>query len=865
MQAHQHSLTQGEFPGCINIRKFIARNYFFFVHSKVVFEISFQISLMTDKFVLPTDCEAVWEWKDEQTDAIGWVVWHTITNGVSGGGIFMSPTATPQEVADIARNMTKKFTVTDPMIGGAKAGIRFDFLDPRAKEVLRRFILAHKQHLSQVWVTGGDLNVDDQWVEHCVQEAGLTTCQATLGRKVAQATKQKDLSTQLRDLLPFPACEFFPLIEGTVGYGVASAVEWSLQHMESKKMPRVLIQGFGAVGSSLAYYLHVKKLAHVVGIADKDGFVFGENLDVIQFLKLREAAKAQVVKDKESSLFMEHAKNLLINLPEVGDWKVCKRSGSNEEFLDQFLRCTEADVFCPCAGRYCITPKIAHTLAENHFRLVVSGANNPFSSGGADDTDGIVLAYLQSHSICVVPDYVANSGTAQLFHRGLSVDFHLEDKNENLPGRVLEACAEPIRSFLDRAWSLVTQGIPSWQHFMHLNKLPEGCAALTQEKLTHPTPFQSKQLTKPPVTQGEKVHPRSRYALPAPLHPSSLSLEEKLEKIVAIAPPGECIEIEELRRLLETCTNPVTYDGFEPSGRMHVAQALLKRRYVDTLTDAGFTFVFWVADWFAYLNGKMGGNLSQIQTLGHYFIEVWKACGMNMDRVKFVWASEEIKSHPEEYFKHLLRVATRSSLNSVKKCCTIMGKKDERNLKSSDILYALMQATDVFFLGVDATQLGLDQRKVNMHVRDVADEKTDAKPIVISHRMMPGLLKGQEKMSKSDPDNALFMEDSKEDLSRKIKKAYCPPNEVKDNPLFEYFRHILFPLCKDGIRVGDRTFTECKGLEESYIQGTVSPQDLKEAFIYHLDSLIAPVRCHFATDPSAKALLAQVKDITAKK
>ena len=39
--------------------------------------------------------------------------------------------------------------------------------------------------------------------------------------------------------------------------------------------------------------------------------------------------------------------------------------------------------------------------------------------------------------------------------------------------------------------------------------------------------------------------------------------------------------------------------------------------------------------------------------------------------------------------------------------------------------------------------------------------------------MMMGLKKGQEKMSKSDPDSAIFMEDSVEDVNRKIKSAYC--------------------------------------------------------------------------------------------
>lgn len=83
-----------------------------------------------------------------------------------------------------------------------------------------------------------------------------------------------------------------------------------------------------------------------------------------------------------------------------------------------------------------------------------------------------------------------------------------------------------------------------------------------------------------------------------------------------------------------------------------------------------------------------------------------------------------------------------------------------------------MQCTDIFFLGADVCQLGLDQRKVNMLAREYCDDiKKKDKPIILSHPMLPGMKQGQEKMSKSEPDSAIFMEDSEEDVKRKITKA----------------------------------------------------------------------------------------------
>ena len=51
-----------------------------------------------------------------------------------------------------------------------------------------------------------------------------------------------------------------------------------------------------------------------------------------------------------------------------------------------------------------------------------------------------------------------------------------------------------------------------------------------------------------------------------------LTLDERFEICRSIA--EECIKDDELRKLLEKKPNIAAYDGFEPSGRMHIAQVL---------------------------------------------------------------------------------------------------------------------------------------------------------------------------------------------------------------------------------------------------------------------------------------------------
>jgi tyrosyl-tRNA synthetase len=107
----------------------------------------------------------------------------------------------------------------------------------------------------------------------------------------------------------------------------------------------------------------------------------------------------------------------------------------------------------------------------------------------------------------------------------------------------------------------------------------------------------------------------------------------------------------------------------------------------------------------------------------------------------------------------------------------------------------------------------MDQRKVNMLAREYCDDigRKD-KPIIISHHMLSGLKEGQTKMSKSDPDSAIFMEDSEEDVKRKIKKAYCPEKTVEGNPILDYAKNIVFEsfgeflIKRDSKNGGDRLY-----------------------------------------------------------
>ena len=91
--------------------------------------------------------------------------------------------------------------------------------------------------------------------------------------------------------------------------------------------------------------------------------------------------------------------------------------------------------------------------------------------------------------------------------------------------------------------------------------------------------------------------------------------------------------------------------------------------------------------------------------------------GMNMQNVRFLWASDEINNHADEYWTLVMDIARVNNLARIQRCCTIMGRKDTDEMSAAQIFYPCMQCADVFFLKADICQLGMDQRKVNMLAR----------------------------------------------------------------------------------------------------------------------------------------------------
>jgi tyrosyl-tRNA synthetase len=362
-----------------------------------------------------------------------------------------------------------------------------------------------------------------------------------------------------------------------------------------------------------------------------------------------------------------------------------------------------------------------------------------------------------------------------------------------------------------------------------------------------------------------------------------MDIERRLE-LICRPPTEEVITKDDLRQLLETKSKVTAYDGFEPSGVMHLGTGLMRAIKLQDMLDAKVDFKLWVADWFAWINGKYGGDLEKIQAAGKYFLEGWKACGVDTKKVKVLWVSDVVND--PEYWKGVIKIAKMTTVQRAIRAGTIMGRKEGEMLYTAQLFYPMMQTFDPFYIEADILQLGMDQRKATVLTRELAQKVDGSTRVSVLHHLLLGLqgpgrmgaahapgrspeeerdAELEQKMSKSKPETCVFIHDSPEEISRKISSAYCTPKEVLGNPILEICKYIIFRRQKT-LEIerpakfgGNISFASYEELEKFFGEGKLHPSDLKPAVANALAEMLAPVRRHFERNKKASELLAQVR------
>ena len=355
--------------------------------------------------------EIVFEWKDAETEAEGWVVINSLRGGAAGGGTRMRKGLDKREVESLAKTMEVKFTVSGPPIGGAKSGINFDPADPRKDGVLRRWYKAVYPLLKNYYGTGGDLNVDEihevipitegygLWhPQEGVVNGHYDPKEAGLIEKIGNL--RKGVSKEIEDdsYSPDPARKYV-VADMITGYGVSESVRHYYDiyggNLEGK---RVIVQGWGNVGAAGAFYL-AQAGAKVVGIIDRVGGLL--NPDGYSFEEIR-----QLFIDKNGNTL--RADNML-SFEEVNEkiWSI------------------GAEVFIPCAASRLITQNQVEQMIANDLEVIACGANVPFAD---PEIFFGPIGEFTDNQVSLVPDFISNCGMARVFGYLMGENVELSDE-----------------------------------------------------------------------------------------------------------------------------------------------------------------------------------------------------------------------------------------------------------------------------------------------------------------------------------------------------------------------------------------------------------------------------------------------------
>ena len=349
----------------------------------------------------------VFEWKDTETDAEGWIVINSLRGGAAAGGTRMRIGVTRNEVLALAKTMEVKFTVAGPPIGGGKSGINFDPRDPRKEGVLRRWYAAAKPLLKTYYGTGGDMNVDEvhEVMPMCEEQGILFPLEGIVNghhrrdeegkmKIINQLKEGVPLIVRDKNLTPNPNKDY-SVGDLITGYGVSETIlHYYNIYGGDVKGKRVIIQGWGNVAGAAAYYL-AQAGAIIVGIIDIGGGVI--NKDGYTFEEIK-----SLLEDRSSN-FLE-ADNML-SFQEANEkiWSV------------------GAEIFVPAAASRLLSQNQLDTMIDNGLEVISSGANVPFAD---KEIFFGPISKSADERVSVLPDFIANCGMARVFA------YLMEDKIE---------------------------------------------------------------------------------------------------------------------------------------------------------------------------------------------------------------------------------------------------------------------------------------------------------------------------------------------------------------------------------------------------------------------------------------------------
>ncbi len=306
----------------------------------------------------------------------------------------------------------------------------------------------------------------------------------------------------------------------------------------------------------------------------------------------------------------------------------------------------------------------------------------------------------------------------------------------------------------------------------------------------------------------------------------------------------EVLTPEDLKQVLEQ-DRVSAYYGTAPTGPVHIGYFATLGKMFD-LQSAGVETIVLIADVHAAMD-DLKTKWEEIDLKAEYYERCFELAFPWKVKPRFVRGSSFQMT--TDYLRDVLRASTFTTVKRAQRAASEVTRM--KNPKVSELIYPLMQALDEEYLKVDIQLGGREQRHIFALARELLPQLGYKKRVEIMMPLMASLKGPGTKMSASIPDSHIKVYESEESIRRKIRKAYCPEGVVKDNPIVQMCKYIIFPLM-GSMKIerpekygGDLEFNSYEELEEVYLKKELHPMDLKNAVADYLSEILKEVRSYF--------------------
>ncbi len=345
-----------------------------------------------------------------------------------------------------------------------------------------------------------------------------------------------------------------------------------------------------------------------------------------------------------------------------------------------------------------------------------------------------------------------------------------------------------------------------------------------------------------------------------------MDVEGKVD-LIGRPPTEEVVTRDELISLFSSNASPKHYIGLEISGRLHLGSLLLTGFKLNDFLAAGVKTNVFLADWHTYINNKLNNDWDLISKVSQYYEKAFNffCPGVN------ILHGTKLYEETDDYWRNFILFSKQITLSRTLRSLTIMGRTEKEALDFSQLLYPSMQSVDIKAMDLDIVHAGTDQRKIHMLVREVFPKLDWKVPVSVHHHLLPGLSEPMtlnsnsyeknfeeskvfSKMSKSNPSSSILIHDSEDEISAKIKKAYCPAKISQNNPILEIIKYVIFHEFKEFVIErpskygGNISYFSFDEVKIAFEQGNIHPMDLKMTTSIYLNKIISPIRDHLQND-----------------